>query len=190
LQFVRNVCGRLVAAGKVCLTNTGDYADDAGFWSAITGANSGSMQEFFVSMDTALGGHPAVATVENGWWQPTENRLITSQNDGKDSLFRAYANNAAQVRYALGSYLLAWRGFGTFAASTEYDATSDAWSSDFTTARGFGTPTGTYRFAGDLLWRQFQHGVVVVNPHDTQQSAQIDGTTYTLAPASAQLVAD
>ena len=188
ISFVHNVCGRLSKAGKQCLTNTGDYATDAAFWNQVTADNSGSMQEFFVALNTTLGNDPAVATIENGWWQPSENRLIASQNAGKDSLFHAYAANAAEVRYALGSYLLAWRGYGTFAASTDYYGDTDAWSPDLTTARAFGTPVGTYRASGQLLWRQFQHGYVVVNPHSTQQTATINGTAITLAPATAQLV--
>jgi hypothetical protein len=188
LSFVHNVCGQVDQAGKQCVTNTGDYATDAVFWNQVTADNSGSMQEFFVALDTALGNDPAVATIENGWWQPSENRLIASQNAGKDSLFHAYAANAAEVRYALGSYLLAWQGYGTFAASTDYYGGTDAWSADFTTARAFGTPLGADRTSGQLLWRQFQHGYVVVNPHRTQQTATINGTAITLAPATAQLV--
>ena len=188
IAFVHNVCGQLASAGKQCLTNTGDYATDAAFWNQVTADNSGSMQEFFVALNTTLGNDPAVATIENGWWQPSENRLIASQNAGKDSLFHAYAANAPEVRYALGSYLLAWRGYGTFAASTDYYGDTDAWSTDFTTARALGTPTGGYQASGQLLWRQFQHGYVVVNPHGTQQSATIDGKPITLAPATAQLV--
>ncbi len=188
IEFVHNVCGQVVAAGKQCVTNTGDYATDAGFWNQVTADNSGSMQEFFVALDTALGGHPAVATIENGWWQPSENRLIASQNAGKDSLFRAYAADAAGVRYALGSYLLAWRGYGTFAASTDYYGDTDSWSADFTAAHALGSPDAACQSAGQLLWRQFQHGYVVVNPHSTQQTATVHGTAITLAPATARLV--
>jgi hypothetical protein len=188
IAFVHNVCGQLTKAGKQCVTNTGDYATDAGFWSQVTADNSGSMQEFFVALNNTLGGNPTVATIENGWWQPSENRLIASQNQGKDSLFHAYAANADEVRYALGSYLLAWRGYGTFAASTDYYGGTDAWSADFTTAKALGDPVSTYQASGNLLWRQFQHGYVVVNPHGTQQTATIDGKSITLAPATAQLV--
>lgn len=188
IAFVHNVCGQLAKAGKQCVTNTGDYATDAVFWNQVTAGNSGSMQEYFVAQDTSLGGHPAVATIENGWWQPSENRLIASQNAGKDSLFRAYAANAAGVRYALGSYLLAWQGYGTFAASTDYYGDTDAWSADFTTAHALGTPDGAYQASGELLWRKFQHGYVIVNPHATQQTATVEGTSITLAPATAQLV--
>ena len=188
IAFVHNVCGQLAKAGKQCVTNTGDYATDAGFWSQVTAGNSGSMQAFFVALDTALGDIPTVATIENGWWQSSENRLIASQNAGKDSLFRAYAANAAEVRYALGSYLLAWRGYGTFAASTDYYGGTDAWSADFTTAKALGAPTSGYQASGDLLWRQFQHGYVVVNPHGTQQTGTVEGKPVTLAPATAQLV--
>jgi hypothetical protein len=188
IAFVHNVCGQVAAAGKQCVTNTGDYATDAGFWNQVTSDNSGSMQEFYVALDASMGGHPAVATIENGWWQPSENRLIASQKAGKDSLFRAYAANTAQVRYALGSYLLAWQGYGTFAASTDYYGDTDAWSTDFTTAHALGAPVGASQAAGQLLWRQFQHGYVVVNPHSTQQTATVRGTAITLAPATAQLV--
>jgi hypothetical protein len=188
IAFVRNVCGQLTKAGKQCVTNTGDYATDAGFWSQVTADNSGSMQEFFVALNNTLSGNPTVATIENGWWQPSENRLIASQNQGKDSLFHAYAVNADEVRYALGSYLLAWRGYGTFAASTDYFGGTDAWSADFTTAKALGDPVSGYQASGNLLWRQFQHGYVVVNPHGTQQTATIDGKSITLAPATAQLV--
>lgn len=188
IAFVHNVCGQLTKAGKQCVTNTGDYATDAGFWNQVTADNSGSMQEFFVALNNTLLGNPTVATIENGWWQPSENRLITSQNQGKDSLFHAYAVNADEVRYALGSYLLAWRGYGTFAASTDYYGGTDAWTPDFTTAKALGFPASAYQASGNLLWRRFQHGYVVVNPHDTQQSATIDGRPTTLAPASAQLV--
>src|SRR5207245_10732585 len=120
--------------------------------------------------------------------QPSENRLIASQNQGKDSLFHAYAANAGEVRYALGSYLLAWRGYGTFAASTDYYGDTDAWSTDFTTAKALGSPVSAYQASGNLLWRQFQHGYVVVNPHGTQQTATVDGKSITLASATAQLV--
>ncbi|HEX4225326.1 MAG TPA: putative glycoside hydrolase [Pseudonocardiaceae bacterium] len=188
IAFVHNVCGQLAKAGEQCVTNTGDYATDAAFWNQVTSDNSGSMQEFFVALNNTLSGNPTVATVENGWWQPSENRLIASQNAGKDSLFHAYAANAAEVRYALGSYLLAWQGYGTFAASTDYYGDTDAWSADFTTARTLGAPVGGYRASGQLLWRQFQHGYVVVNPHGTQQTATVDGTSITLASATAQLV--
>lgn len=188
IAFVHNVCGQLTKAGKQCVTNTGDYATDAGFWSQVTADNSGSMQEFFVALNNTLGGNPTVATIDNGWWQPSENRLIASQNQGKDSLFHAYAANADEVRYALGSYLLAWRGYGTFAASTDYYGGTDAWSADFTTAKALGDPVSTYQAGGNLLWRQFQHGYVVVNPHGTQQTATVDGRSITLAPATAQLV--
>jgi hypothetical protein len=188
IAFVHNVCGQLAKAGRQCVTNTGDYATDASFWNQVTDDNSGSMQEFFVAQDTALGNHPAVATIENGWWQPSENRLIESQSAGKDSLFHAYAANAAEVRYALGSYLLAWQGYGTFAASTDYLGDSDAWTADFTTAHSFGAPLDTYQASGQLLWRRFQHGYVVVNPHGTAQTATIEGASCTLAPATARLV--
>ena len=188
IAFVHNVCGQVIKAGKQCVTNTGDTATDASFWAQVTADNSGSMQEFFVALDTALGGSPTVATIDNGWWQASENRLITSQNAGKDSLFRAYAANATEVRYALGSYLLAWRGYGTFAASTDYFGGTDAWSADFTTAKSLGRPIGGYQASGNLLWRQFQHGYVLVNPHGTQQSATIEGKPVTLAAATAQLV--
>ena len=188
IAFVHNVCGQLTKAGKQCVTNTGDYATDAGFWNQVTADNSGSMQEFFVALNNTLGGNPTVATIENGWWQPSENRLIASQNQGKDSLFHAYAANATEVRYALGSYLLAWRGYGTFAASTDYLGGTDAWSADFTTAKALGDPVSAYQASGNLLWRRFQHGYVVVNPHGTQQSATVNGKQITLASATAQLV--
>ncbi|HEX3782938.1 MAG TPA: putative glycoside hydrolase [Pseudonocardiaceae bacterium] len=189
LAFVHNVCGQVIKAGKLCLTNTGDAATDMLFWSGVTGDNSGSMQEFYVALNSSLGGAPQVATVENGWWQPSEDRLIDSQDAGKNSLFRAYAVNTAEVRYALGSYLLAWQGYGTFAASTDYYGDTDSWSSDFTAAQSFGRPTEDQQAAGDLLWRQFEHGYVVVNPHSTQQSATVNGKTVTLAAGTAELVA-
>jgi hypothetical protein len=178
----------VVEAGKLCVTNTGDSSTDMQFWSGVTADNSGSMQEFYVALDASLGSAPPVATIENGWWQPSEDRLIASQDAGKTSLFRAYAADAAGVRYALGSYLLAWQGYGTFAASTDYYGDTDSWSSDFTLAQSFGRPTGDQQTAGDLLWRQFEHGYVVVNPRNTQQSATINGKTVALAAASAELV--
>jgi hypothetical protein len=188
IAFVRNVCGQVIKAGKLCVTNTGDSSSDTSFWSAITADNSGSMQEFYVALNPAIGGAPPVATVENGYWQPSQQRLISSQNAGKNSIFHAYAANTAEVRYALGSYLLAWQGHGTFAASTDYYGATDAWSSDFTLAQSFGRPSGAEQAAGGLLWRPFAHGYVVVNPHNSVQSGWINGKKVTLASASAQLV--
>jgi hypothetical protein len=188
VALVTTICGKVMAAGKLCLTNTGDYFDDEDFWNSITDLNSGSSQEFYMALDQGLGGAPASATIENGWWLPSEQRLFASQFARKQGFFHAYAASPDLVDYALGSYLLAWQGYGTFAASTVYDGT-DLWTPAFDAARKLGQAASQLQFAGKLIWRPFQHGYVIVNPHDTPQTAFVQSAWRTLPAASAQIVA-
>ena len=46
-----------------------------------------------------------------------------------------------------------------------------------------------YDFAGKLIWRPFQHGYVIVNPHETPQTAFVQSQWRTLPATSAQIVA-
>lgn len=188
VALVKAVCGKVIAAGKICLTNTGDYYDDEDFWTSITDLNSGSSQEFYMALDKGLGNAPPAATIENGWWLPSEQRLFASQFARKQGFFHAYAADPSLVDYALGSYLLAWQGYGTFAASTVYDGT-DLWTPAFDAARKLGQAACQLQFAGKLMWRPFQHGYVIVNPHDTPQTAFVQARWRTLPPTSAQIVA-
>ncbi|HEY4017376.1 MAG TPA: hypothetical protein VGM75_01740, partial [Pseudonocardiaceae bacterium] len=135
-----------------------------------------------------LGNAPAAATIENGWWLPSEQRLFDSQFARKQGFFHAYAANPDLVDYALGSYLLAWQGYGTFAASTTYNGT-DIWTPDFDAARKLGRAACQLQFAGKLIWRPFQHGYVIVNPHNSPQTAFVEARWRTLPAASAQIVA-
>ena len=188
ISLVKVICGKVIAAGKLCLTNTGDYVDDEDFWNAITDLNSGSSQEYYMALDPQVGDSPPAATIENGEWLPSEQRLFASQFARKQGFFHAYAANADLVDYALGSYLLAWQGYGTFAASTTYNGT-DIWTPEFDAARKLGQPACQLQFAGKLIWRPFQHGYVIVNPHNTPQTAFVEARWRTLPAESAQIVA-
>jgi len=189
VSYVQAVCGAIIGIGKSCLTNTGAGLDNTQFWNTIAGVSTGSMAEFYVALNPHVGGAPARATVENGWWWPQQDRLAAAENTGTPSIFHAYASNGSAVTYALGSYLLAWQGHGAFSASTTYGGAGDYWSPEFDAARRLGAPVSDYQEAGELLWRQFAGGYVVVNPHDTAQTASVNGSTVTLDAASADIVA-
>lgn len=188
LGYVRTVCGALVRNGRTCHLNTG--ADRAGtaFWDATLAASSGAMQEFFVAMDPAVGGAPARATVENGWWAMQVDRIRRGELAGKRMIGRAYASDQGAVDYALGSYLLGTNHHGAFVASRVYDGNDDRWSPLFDQALRLGKPKGPMRRVGYLRWRDFDHGYLVVNPHGAPHSGRDGGHAVSLRPTEARIV--
>jgi hypothetical protein len=186
LAYVRTVCEAVHAAGKTCYANTGADSGNADFWNQTVAATDGANQEFFVAMDPNIGGAPARATIDNGWWLMQVDRLRDCE---KQCQVRAYAADVSAARYALASFLAVWQGDGVFSASTLYDGAHDVWTADFENARRLGSATGAAVDAGDgILLRRFDHGYVLVNPHDRPASTTIDGQSVSLGAADARIV--
>jgi hypothetical protein len=126
--------------------------------------------------------------------------LAWTQANGKYELAHSYNTTEAGNTYGLASMLLAAGGTASYATSNDNYNSQENWFPEYSTAQSLGGPTGAYtQLAGGVLKRQFQNGIVLVNPTANTVSGLALGGTYSgsgltgattasLAPTSALIL--
>jgi hypothetical protein len=107
---------------------------------------------------------------------------------GDDFLGKMDSKNLdpARMVYGKASFLLEWNGGGSVFMynDTPNDPTDPAWTTDI------GLPTAAKVQIGVGWMRPYTRGTVLVNPSaSTSQTFTVNGTSYTLAPTTARILA-
>lgn len=162
LAYVTYVAGVLRKAGFSCHINLGsDYNDWA---KAMVAACTGQHIEYWIAQRSLDG---RIASLDNKEWRRQLDWLTWCEQQGGETICQADARTAADVVYALATFLLA-AGRGVFAAMNDwqYGAGGAWWVPEMDIAVKLGRPLGTWTLAGGVYSRKFEHGAVRVNPSE------------------------
>jgi hypothetical protein len=167
----------LLAIGNVCCISTPDEA--GGVWGEWLEHLSGAAKEHFVK-DGREDGY-----VDEQGWRGHVGLAHETQRRGKLFVAATSADPADEraAAFGLASALLATEGRTLFSLVNAHNSV-EPWSSVYEDARALGSPTGDAKEAGGVHRREFQRGVVLVNPTASERTA--DGVV--LPPQSAALV--
>jgi hypothetical protein len=126
-------------------------------------------------------------------WSGWQRLIDVAQSMGDDFLGKMDSKNLdpARMVYGKASFLLEWNGGGSVfmygigsGASSPTDPTNSGWTTNI------GKPAGS-KFKVGVGWeRTYAKGTVLVNPSPTRsQTFRVKGTSYTLAPTTARILA-
>jgi chitodextrinase len=203
VSFLSVVGPALRNAGYYVFANAGGYVNDStydsgqdtnAFWTRIASYLSGLMNEYWVQdpnnlsrlMDNTGSGYMH-------YWSGWQKLVRTAQDAGADFLGVSIGSTAdvRTMRFGKGSFLLDWNGQGgafIYAVAPAFTSGISPWNAAWTT--DVGTPTGPkYQIATNVWRRDFSKGTVVVNPGASSVTTTVNGTSYTIAPADALIVA-
>jgi hypothetical protein len=98
----------------------------------------------------------------NHYWSGWRSLHPFCVQHGLDMIALDYGTlNSVQQRYAMCTFLLDWDGtHGWYVMNTS----SDPWASVYDQAAALGQPTGAATKSGNVWSRQFQNGLVTVDP--------------------------
>ncbi|HEY3763972.1 MAG TPA: putative glycoside hydrolase [Gaiellales bacterium] len=157
-SFLTSVAPQLHRAGLLVVANIGGSTITPGLWQRWNGPIDGAMEESFTNGGT---GRDSAA---NGQWPAKLAHAVWSEKHGKIALDHAVTATRAGARYGLATMLLAADGENLYSASTGYRR--EVWWPEDRAANDLGRPLGGYRVLRDGVYRRdFQHGVVLVDPH-------------------------
>lgn len=160
----------------------------ADWWRKIGPNVSGLMNEYW----TQNGATVASRSVGPNWdmqWEAWQRLVSVAQNAGADFFGITYGSSTspAPMRYAKGSFLLDWHGGGG-AVINEAPAGTDPWSSTWTA--DIGDPTGAKTQIQSGVWqRTYSAGTVVVNATRNAVTVTVHGTSHTINPTDALILA-
>ena len=84
------------------------------------------------------------------------------------AILHSYNTTQAGNAFGLASMLLVANGMSSYSTSNANYTSSENWFPEYTTAQQLGTPTAAYtQLANGVYERQFQNGIVLVNPSAT-----------------------
>jgi hypothetical protein len=197
VSFVQAVYAALHAKGYYvalngCAYKSGDstYSDGTStidWWKRLGPYADGLMDEDYAetSSDTLR----ATGTAWSQQWDGWQRLIGVAQSMGTDFVGLEYnsATDTAAMTYGKASFLLEWNGGRSefIYKNGSTDPTNGAWTTDI------GTPTAQKVQVGVGWERDFTGGTVLVNPSPSvSQTFTVNGTTYTLAPTTARILAN
>jgi hypothetical protein len=181
---------RMRAAGKLAVANIGSWGEFPSAGNGWLQLLDGAMDEMFLKWGTVAGqGYASTSR-----WQAQLEALKLAEQQGKLYLGVTHSSNtdAAAARYGYATMLLGSNERGHFALAQDY--TNETWFPEY--EYELGRPTGPESAGPDGVHRrQFERGLVLVNPTGQSRAAAF-GDTYsgsgltsatgaTLAPTSA-----
>jgi hypothetical protein len=198
LSFVQAVYSALHAQGYYVALNAGAYkAGDSTYndgtstvdwWEQLGPHADGLMDEYY-----AEASNYALRASGSAWyqqWTGWQHLIDAAQTLGDDFLGLEYngAADTAAMTYGKASFLLEWNGgrsvFMYHVKGSEADPTNSAWTTDI------GTPAAAKVQVGVGWKRAYTGGTVLVNPSPSaSQTFTVGGTSYTLGPTTARILA-
>jgi len=197
VSFVQAVYAALHAKGYYVALNAGAWkSGDSSYsggtstidwWKQLGPYADGLMDENYA--ETSNHTLRAAGTAWNQQWDGWQRLIGVAQSMGDDFVGLEYnsATDTAAMTYGKASFLLEWNGGGSVFIYKDgsTDPTNGAWTSDI------GTPTAPKMQVGVGWERDFTGGTVLVNPSPSvSQTFTVNGTTYTLAPTTARILAN
>lgn len=198
LSFVKAAYAGLHAKGYYVALNAngyiaGDSNSDSGtntvtWWKEVGPYADGLMNEYYDETSAKQ-----LRAMGAAWYQHFDGwqRLIpTAQSMGDDFLGltkSASCTDTVTMTYGKASFLLEWDGAGgafLFTCGAATDPGNAVWTTDL------GTPTGAKAAVGVGWERTYTKGTVLVNPSpSSSQTFTVNGTSITLAPTTAKILA-
>ncbi len=197
VSFVQAVYTALHAKGYYVELNGGAYksgdstysdgTSTVAWWKRLGPYADGLMDENYAEASTH-----ALRAAGTAWYQQWDGwqRLIdVAQSMGDDFVGLEYnsGTDTNAMTYGKASFLLEWNGGGSafIYKNGSTDPTNGAWTTDI------GSPTAPKVQVGVGWKRGFTGGTVILNPSPSvSQTFTVDGTTYTLAPTTARILAN
>jgi hypothetical protein len=160
---------QLHAHGLLAIGNIGGSANYPGLWQTWNGPLDGAMEEGWTI--PSLNGTPA----QGIWaWSSQLANVAWSEAHGKLALLHSYSTNQTDNTYGIASMMLVAGGESSYSTSNNCYSSCETWYPEYTTAQQLGAPLAAYsQLSGGVYERQFQNGIVLVNP-----------TTNTIGPFS------
>jgi putative glycosyl hydrolase-like family 15 (GHL15) protein len=154
------------------VANIGGSTAAPGLWQKWTAPLFGAEEESW----TDGGAGPAQQVP---FWTTKLLNVAWSEANHKLVILHSYNTSEAGNVYGLASMLLVANGESSYSTSPTY-ATTETWYPEYDTAQALGVPLGSFtRAANGVYERDFQNGVVLVNPTTTSIGAfTIGGGTY------------
>jgi chitodextrinase len=204
VSFLAAVGPALRKAGYYLFANAGGYVNDStydsgqdtnAFWARIAPSLGGLMNEYWMQNAN----NPSQLMDDSGagfmhMWSGWQKLVTTAQAGGADFLGVSIGSSSDMrtMRFGKGSFLLDWDGQdGAFlyAVAPAFTSAISPWNTAWTT--DVGTPTGPkYQIATKVWRRDFSKGSVVVNPTANSMTTTVNGTSYTIAPTDALILAN
>jgi hypothetical protein len=203
VSFLSFVGPALRKAGYYLFVNAGGYVNDStfdsgqdtnAFWQRICSYPNGLMNEYWMQN----GNNPTQLMDDSGagfmhMWSGWQKLVQTAQNCGAEFLGTSIGSSTdlRTMRFGKGSFLLDWNGQGgafLYAVAPAFTSGISPWNAAWTT--DVGSPTGPkYQIASKVWRRDFTKGTVVVNPSTSSVTTTVNGTSHTIAPTDALIVA-
>lgn len=173
LQFVSVLASALHQDGRKLWVNLGASYQLQDPWqrqllSVVDGVNI----EFFVGREGV--GQPVLMSPD---WERMPEFLSEAESLGVPIHVRCSSTNQSTVDFAFCTWLAGTMLKGSFSASTNYAGSIQLPSASLRTlANQLGQPTGKYQNSLHGYYRQFERGVVRVNPFRTQRGSLLPST--------------
>ena len=163
----------LHANGLLVYANLCGTVTTPGLWQQWAAITDGSEQESWT--DTGGG----IAADKWSWPRKLAD-IAWSETHGKMAILHSYNTTQAGDAFGLASMLLVANGMSSYSTSNANYTSSENWFPEYTTAQQLGNPTGAYtQLANGVYERQFQNGIVLVNPSATAVgSFSLGGSSY------------
>jgi putative glycosyl hydrolase-like family 15 (GHL15) protein len=203
VAFLSVVGPALRKAGYYVAANAGGYTNSSSFdsgratnalWRRIAPYLGGLMNEFWMQDPNNL---TRLMDDSGRWymhcWSGWQKLVRTAQSRGADFIGVSIGgvSDVRTMRFGKASFLLDWNGHGgafVYAIPPAYTSAVSPWNAAWTA--NIGTPTGRKRRVGSKIWRRnFTKGTVVVNPTSSSVTTSVNGTSYTIAPTDALILA-
>jgi len=154
------------------IANLGGTTVTPGLWQKWASQFYGAMEESWTD-----GGAGLAQQVPD--WPAKLANVAWSEAHGKVVLLHSYNKTETGNTYGLASMLLVAGGHTSYATAATYQG-AETWYPEYSTAQLLGSPLGSYsRRSNGVYERQFQNGVVLVNPTlSSVRSFSIGGGAY------------
>ena len=174
LQFVQRLAGELHVHGKKLWINHGANAwVDPEWHNNILRSVDAVNSEFFIGRE-GVGDPPA--KMGNGWEEQTS-YVAEAEKLGLAAHVRCSSTNQSVVDYAFLSWLAVTSFRGSFSASSNYAGPIARPSMELLSkAYALGRPIAGYASSAYGYYRQFEKGVVRVNPFLATKNGMLSGT--------------
>ena len=155
------------------------YFSSAGTFRLLDALQAGEFEACFRPATSSASWYPSLSA-----WRQQLKAISSVQRRGKRALCwtKIYSSATSEQQhrwhdFALASFLLAQRGRAYFYFEGQQSNTALTSWGDF--GLGIGKPITSPRVSGNLYYRRYEHGMVVVNPYGTADSMRL-GAAYRL----------